>query len=252
MLKGNARLAESDHPANANAFFNRAAMPMGSAPCRNIAGHDRGTANAMSSPANRFRLLARWTPGLEDGMTKKDLVGDKYDAQIREADARLDALQAEAEARHAKEDMEEISGLRDAKERARQKLADLKTDASQGFESAKRSFERSVDDLEVGINKLSERYSAWDSARERRFNARLDEAESKLRAWKARLDVRQAERGMRRRDDLARLEEQTALARARAAELSHDRHNRKAQEALDDAARHFDQAFDAAAKRYEE
>ncbi|HSL70488.1 MAG TPA: hypothetical protein VK864_09615 [Longimicrobiales bacterium] len=184
-------------------------------------------------------------------MAKKDFVAEKYDAQFREADAKLDALQAQAEARHAQEDMDEISGLRAAKERARQKLAELKVSASENYESTKRAVEHAVNDLEVGISKVSERYSSWDSARERRFNARLDEAEAKLRGWKARVDQKKAERGLERRDELSKLEEKAALARARSAELSHDRHNKKAQEALEDAARHFDEAFDAATKRYE-
>jgi hypothetical protein len=57
---------------------------------------------------------------------------------------------------------------------------------------------------------------------------------------------------MKRHDELATLEEQIALARARSAEAKHQKYTARAQEALDDAARSFDQAYDAAARRYQD
>jgi hypothetical protein len=52
------------------------------------------------------------------------------------------------------------------------------------------------------------------------------------------------------RDALATLKEKVALARA-SAEARREHYNAKSQRALDDAARYFDPANDAAAKRYE-
>jgi hypothetical protein len=40
------------------------------------------------------------------------------------------------------------------------------------------------------------------------------------------------------------------LARARLSEWNHSRHERKAEAALEDAPRQFDQAYDAAASRF--
>jgi len=96
---------------------------------------------------------------------------------------------------------------------------------------------------------VSDRYTAWDAAREREFNARLDEAEAQLKVWKAKADQKRAQQAIKHNDALATLEENIALARARSAEAKHQKYTAKAQEALDDAARHFDQAYDAASKR---
>lgn len=184
-------------------------------------------------------------------MTERELVAEKLDAEFRAADARLDALQAKAEARHATEEMAEISGLRALRESARGMLADMKQQVSQTLEESKAAVETAVHDLDVAIERVSDRYSEWDSARERRFNARLDEANAKLREWKARADKGLTQEKIREHDALATLEERIALARARVAEWNRDRHQRKAEAALNDAARHLDEAFDAAAKRYD-
>lgn len=188
----------------------------------------------------------------QQGQPGKDLVTAKFEAEVREADATLKVLQARAEARQARADMNEISGLAAAKDRVRQEVADLKQKASADFAAAKGAVEREIKDLQVDIQRVSDRYTAWDSAREREFNARLDEAEAQLGVWKAKADQKRAQQAMKRNDALATLEEKIALARARSAEAKHQKYTAKAQEALDDAARHFDQAYDAAAKRYKD
>jgi hypothetical protein len=184
-------------------------------------------------------------------MTTQPLVAEKLDAQAREAEARIDLLQAQAEARQTKEEMAEISGLRDAGERIRQKLAEMKVTAAEKLDEARHAAEEALHDLETRIDQVSDRYSQWDEARERHFGARLDEAEAKLRIWKAQLDQRKAELGVQWHNTLATLEERIALARARAAEKARVRYDRKTREALETAARHFDEAYEAAAKRYE-
>ena len=181
-----------------------------------------------------------------------------YEAQVREADARLNALKAQAEAKKAKADMDEISGLTIAKEQVKADIAEMKTFATadvaqtrKDFEQVKKNTDRKLKDLQVRIDRASDRYTAWDDARERRFNARLDEADAKVRAWKALADQQHVRDVRETRDDLAKLEEKVALARASAAEARRDRYDAKSQQALDDAARYFDQAYDAAAKQYD-
>jgi chromosome segregation ATPase len=177
-------------------------------------------------------------------------VADRMDAQFREIDATLDKLGARAEARQAKDEMDEISGLRSAREKARQRLDALSDDVSSDIEYTRAAVQTDLRDIEDRIEKVRDRYHAWDDARERRFNARLDEADAQLRIWKARAAGKRAEHVMKEHDELAKLEESVALARSSAAAWRYARHDRKAQEALEDAAHHLDHAFEAASKRY--
>jgi hypothetical protein len=159
-------------------------------------------------------------------------------------------LEAQAKARTAKADMDEISGLAAAKERVKKNIADMKQQAAADRAAAKQEVEKSIHELQVGIQRVNERYTAWDTARERRFNARLDEADAKLAAWKARVDQKRADLEMKQVDDFATLEERISLARARAAQAASEKYSAKSQTALDEAARYFDEAYDAAVKRY--
>jgi hypothetical protein len=187
------------------------------------------------------------TPRVEK---EKDLLAAKFDAEVREADARLKVLQAQAEARKARGDMDEISGLAAAKERVKREVADLKQKAAADYAAAKSAVEKEIKDLQADIQRVNERYTAWDAVRERELNARLDEADAKLEVWKAKADQKRAQHAMKRNDELGTLEEKIALARARSAEAKSEKYSAKAQQALEDAARHFVQAYDAAAKRY--
>src|SRR6476620_5239273 len=155
----------------------------------------------------------------------KDLVAEKFEAEVREADARLHVLKAQAEARMAKADMDEISGLAAAKERAKKNIADMKQQATADRAAAKQELEQSIKELQVGIERVNERYTAWDTARERRFYARLDEADAKLAAWKARFDQKRSTLERQDRDDFARLEERIALARASAAKAASEKYS---------------------------
>ena len=184
--------------------------------------------------------------------TEYDRTAAKLEAEIRKADATLDTLQAQAEARQARADMDEISGLAAARDRVKKNVAKLKQHAAADYAVTKQVVEKEVKDLQADIQRVNERYSAWDAARERHLNARLDEAEARLEVWKAKADEKRAERGMKRNDDLATLEQKIELARARAADAKHQRYTAKAREALEDAARHFNQAYDAATRRYEQ
>jgi hypothetical protein len=181
---------------------------------------------------------------------QKDLAAERFEAEVKEAEARLKVLQAQAEARDAKRDMDEISGLAAAKERVKKDVAAMKRQASADYAAAKRSVEQSLAALQADLKRVSDRYVAWDAARERQFYARLDEADAKVKVWKAQIEQLRAEHGMKRDDELAKLEEKIALARARAAEARNERYTARAQAALEEAAQRFDQAYEAAAKRY--
>lgn len=180
-----------------------------------------------------------------------------FDAQVQEADARLKVLKAQAEAKKARADMDEISGLTAAKEQVKRDIAQAKKFAAddyaqtkQDFEQAKKNADRGLKDLQTRIDRVSERYLAWDEARERLLNARLDEADAKVKIWKVAADKERAQDQRDAKAALATLEEKVAIARLSAAEARREHYNAKSQQALEDAARYFDQAYDAAAKRY--
>jgi hypothetical protein len=185
------------------------------------------------------------------GQPEKDLVTSKFDAELREADARLKVLQARAEATKAKADMDEISGLAAARERVRKNVADLKQEAAADYAATKREVEKEIRQLQDGIQRVNERVMAWDAARERQFYARLDEAEAKLEVWKAKGAQKRADVAIKVHDDFATLEEKIELARARSATAKSERYSAKSLTALEEAERHFNQAYAAAAKRYE-
>jgi hypothetical protein len=185
------------------------------------------------------------------GQPEKDLVTAKFDAELREADARLKVLQARAEGTKAKADMDEISGLAAARERVKKNLADLKQEAAADYAATKREVEKDIRELKDGIQRVDERIMAWDVARERQFYARLDEADAKLEVWKAKADQKRADVAIKVHDDFATLEEKIALARARSATAKSERYSAKSLAALEEAERYFNQAYAAAARRYE-
>ena len=180
-----------------------------------------------------------------------ELVAEKLDAEFREAEAKLQAVKAKAESRKAKADMDEISGLTAFKDRVKKEITDLQQRAAKDQASARKAAEQGLRELQAKIQRVNDRYEAWDEARERRFNARLDEADARVRIWKAKADQKRVELKVKHHDDLASLEEKIATARAVAAEARRERYTEKAQNALNDAERFFEQAYEAAESRYE-
>lgn len=183
------------------------------------------------------------------GTRETNLAIEKFEAEIREAEGRLKVLEARAEARKAKADMDEISGLSAAKEQVRKEIADMKQRAASDYSNTKQTVEKHIKELQVNIQRVHDRYSAWDDARERRFYARMDEAEARLKVWKAKADQARADDIAETRDDLAKLDKTLAEARARAKDAK-EKHTAKAQKTLEEAERRFDEAFDAVAKRF--
>jgi hypothetical protein len=162
-------------------------------------------------------------------MKDRDLSSERLDAQKRAAAAKSDFEAADRKAHEETKRMSEVSGL----------------------DAAKKDAKTRVETIKEGVHRLHDDFVEWDDARERRMFARLDAADAKLREWKARDDELEVEADIEWRKDLDALEESAALTRARLAEWNSSRHARAAAESLEDAARHFDQAFDAATRRYE-
>lgn len=104
---------------------------------------------------------------------------DRMQARLQAADARLDELEASARARNAQAEMDEISGVRTQRDRFRRRLADARG------ESASNALNREVEDdwadFQRSLVDVHSKYATWDDARERRFNAHLDEANAALR-----------------------------------------------------------------------
>jgi hypothetical protein len=182
---------------------------------------------------------------------ERELFAKKLDAEVREADARLRFFKAEAEARNAKAEMDELSGLTAAKEHVKKDLTELKQQVYTDYEVAKKAVKEQMEELQTGIQRFSERYAAWDEARERRYNARIDAIEAKVKLWKAQSDQRKVESTAKIHNELVTLEERIALAKARAADARRAKHTGKAQDALIEAAYYLDEAYNAAAKKYE-
>ena len=146
-------------------------------------------------------------------MTSRDQVAERFDAELRETEACLEVLEAEADARKAKEEMAEISGLNATRQRARQKLTELKRETKERAETVRSEIEALLRDLKTGIRRVGDRFAAWDAARERRFNALLEEAE----AW---LKERESERSEYWHDVLATLRRQGPPFRLRPTDLT--------------------------------
>lgn len=188
---------------------------------------------------------------MTQGDTKRNLALEKLEAEVREAEARLKVLQADATARQARADMDEISGLTAIQARIAGQIAELKHAAAQDYARTQADVKKATEKLQAAITRLDERLMAWDEAADRRFNAQLDKAEARLAVWKAQADQRKAERGMKQHNDLAELKEAIALARARSAEAKHQKYSAKAQASLQEAAFRFNEAVTIASARYD-
>ena len=183
-------------------------------------------------------------------MPGRELRERKWDAEFRSAEERLDAMHADAKAREATEEMAAVHEVRTKWDAARAKAAELRRTASRTLEEAQLIANLGMREFNDALDRLGDRFAAWDDAHRRRFDERLDQALAQLREWRAFAEKEGAEFGLKGREALAKLEEEVALARARLAEWEHERHERKAEEALREAARHFDEAYEAARRQH--
>ena len=120
-------------------------------------------------------------------MDTQQAYSDRLDAQMRAADARLDQMEAAARARNARAEMDEISGLRTRRDRVRQQVAEAKRELRDDSDALRRRVDTDWSDFRQAIAVAHVRYVAWDAARERQFNARLDEVDAELRESAAEL-----------------------------------------------------------------
>jgi hypothetical protein len=182
--------------------------------------------------------------------TKQQLIAEALEAEFREDEARLDAIVAKAEATDAKAQMDEVSGLKAARERVRGAVRELETNVAADFDASKLAVERGLRELEAGMDRLKYDADQFDEASMRRSRARLAQVEAKFHEWDAHVQRLRTEEAIREHDALATLQERIALSKARAADASAARHDRARQMALEEASQQLEKAYSAAAKRY--
>jgi hypothetical protein len=112
-------------------------------------------------------------------MNTEQAKAERFQARVRTADARLDELEASARARNAKAEMDTIARLRHQRNSFLLRLENAEaTPANAGAAN------RAVEDEWTDFQRLladAVSLSAWDEARERRFNAHLDELDAAIR-----------------------------------------------------------------------
>jgi hypothetical protein len=177
-----------------------------------------------------------------DDMDTQQASGDRMDAQMRAADARLDQMEAQARARNARAEMDEISGLRAQRDRVRQKVDQARKEMKDEREVVRAEVRTEWADVRRGIADAHNRYTAWDDAREQRFNAHLDQADAALREQGA----KDAEVGADARARIAETQ-QDLRDKASAARRSYDawqqrRSDQAARRELDDAELELEEA----------
>jgi hypothetical protein len=96
------------------------------------------------------------------------------------------AARLQAQMRVARAEMNEISGLRTRRAQVRQQLTAAKSELKDDWNAIRSRVENNWADLRADVAERHERYSKWDEARERKFAAHLNEAESVLREYAAR------------------------------------------------------------------
>jgi hypothetical protein len=164
------------------------------------------------------------------------------EAQMRTADARLDEMEAAARARDARAEMNEISGLRARRDQIRQQLASAKKELGNDWEALRNRVDANWADLRRDVAERHNKYTAWDEARERKFVAHLDEAESALRESAG----KDAESAANVRIDLGEarqeLNEKAAAARQSYDAWRQRRNDEKLQRHLNDAELELDEA----------
>jgi DNA repair exonuclease SbcCD ATPase subunit len=170
--------------------------------------------------------------------------GDKLQAQMRAADARLDQLEAAARARRAQSEMDEISGLRAQRDRVQKRVAEARQQAQEDWRAVRQEVEPEVQNFRKAIADANDRYSAWDQAREKHFNARLDEADAALR----RSTAQDAELAADTRDRIAEAREELKAksdeARRNYASWRERRNDTAAVRSLNSAELELDEALD--------
>jgi len=114
-------------------------------------------------------------------MNTDQVYEQRLQAQLRAADARIDELDAAARARNAQAEMDEISGLRAHRDRVRELLDNMGQVAREDRDALRAQAHDDWVSLQRSLADANAKYGAWNDAREKRFNAHLDEADAVLR-----------------------------------------------------------------------
>lgn len=180
--------------------------------------------------------LGRCTMDMQEGYAAR------LEAQMRAADARIDQLEAQARARHAQAEMDEISGLRARRDQIRKQVANARQELRGDWEAVRSRVDHDWAGFRRDVENVHSRYTAWDAAREQRFNAHLDEARAALRESAA----RDAESAADVRIEITRAQ-QELRDKAEKARRSYDAWNQRRtdeqrQQALNDAELELDEA----------
>jgi len=175
-------------------------------------------------------------------MDTQEAYDARLEAQMRAADARIEQMEAQARARHAQAEMEEISGLRARRDQLREQLAVARKELGSNWEALRGRVDAGLSAFRRSVSESYNRFNAWDDARERRFNAHLDEAAGALRESGA----KDAELAASLRAGLAEAQEELQN-RVAAARSSYDawrerRADAKLQAQLDESELELDEA----------
>ena len=175
-------------------------------------------------------------------MNIQEAYAARLDAQMRVADARLDQMEAQARARNARAEMDEISGLRAHRDQVRQQIETSKREVGDDWEALRRRVDSNWTEFRSAVAERHTRFYAWDDARERRFVAHLDEAESALRESAGRDAAFAADVGMDLAGAQQELKEKAAAARQSFDAWRAKRKEKGAQEKLDAAELELEEA----------
>ncbi|MFL5577446.1 MAG: hypothetical protein ACJ79S_15915 [Gemmatimonadaceae bacterium] len=175
-------------------------------------------------------------------MDTQQASGDRLDAQMRAADARLDQMEAQARARNARAEMDEISGLRARRDQVRQKVEQAKKEMKDDREIVRAQMSADWADVRREIADAHNRYTAWDDARERRFTAHLDQADAFVREQGAKDAEVGADVGARLAEARQDLRDKAAAARRSYDAWRERRSDQAAQRKLDDAELELEEA----------
>ena len=90
----------------------------------------------------------------DDVKIAKQVVHDKLESQIKTAEAKLEALKAQAEAAKANLEIKAIASLLPKKQAIQQKLQELKNLGADHWEQAKADLERRITEFEQSVKAL--------------------------------------------------------------------------------------------------
>jgi hypothetical protein len=188
-------------------------------------------------------------------MDTEQAKAERLRARVRTADARLNELEASARARNARAEMDEIVRLREQRKSFERRLDDARDTPATSADATRREFEDDWNDFRRSLADAAS-HSAWDDARERRFNAHLDEIDAAVRrssaqdaevAAEARVQIAQAREDVKAR--LASARKKFESWRARRADEAAIRNLNASELELDEAFEDYAWAVKGVAQR---